>query len=540
MGVRDTTTTPMLEYAIAVPKFQPVPFSETVLSIVDRYRHGLFALLVLIYLAGFNGQWRLEPDSALYLTIGRNLAEGRGYTYHGMANRLAFPGPPLLFAGTFKLSGGSSLLLPLVVMLLMGAVALALTYRLFLLHAGRPTAVLVTFGLGISRLFYRYCFELLSDMPFLLGVMAFLAGFEAVFYARERGWASGPRGTVSEPASPPAPRWFDWALLIGGLALAVIMRPAMWALLVAIVCAVAWSVVRGKVRWPVVLVMILAVAAAGFAFWRLDPRHHGAAHTMGDYEEALFEVKFQHMSALIHQSLFEYLPRLFEASLSQALFGCRLGAGLNTLAGIAILVMGLSLGWRRPLWALWIVMTVVMVLIVVKPLDRYFLEVLPLLVYGWWRGIRWINRQIPGVWGNRIFLGLFLLGGATNLFRTGEFVIEQRWVPFRQHYKEGRFASTDRVVRLIDQNVKPGDWVLAPPKFGRILTFLTQRYVTEPTADTRFDLSKETVYVLEPLSDPVEEWLDRSHTRLSPPIGSGIRSRGDSVNWDLRRAEPGP
>ena len=66
--------------------------------------------------------------------------------------------------------------------------------------------MLLTFGVGISRLFYRYCFELLSDMPFLFGVMAFLVGFEAVFY----------RSDPVHPDRPAKVAWYDWCCLLAG------------------------------------------------------------------------------------------------------------------------------------------------------------------------------------------------------------------------------------------------------------------------------------------------------------------------------------
>ena len=113
---------------------------------------------------------------------------------------------------------------------ILGLATLALTYRLFLLHTGRPTAVIITFGLGLTRLFYRYCFELLSDLPFLMGVMAFLAGYEAVF---------------SRSHQSRRPRWYDWALLLGGLLIAIAMRPAMWGLLMTVAVTLIWSLLRG-------------------------------------------------------------------------------------------------------------------------------------------------------------------------------------------------------------------------------------------------------------------------------------------------------
>src|SRR5689334_3360797 len=73
----------------AAPATKSLP--EQILAFVDVRRRWLLIGVLALYLLGFNGQWRLEPDSALYLTIGRNLAEGRGYTYHGVSHHLAYP-----------------------------------------------------------------------------------------------------------------------------------------------------------------------------------------------------------------------------------------------------------------------------------------------------------------------------------------------------------------------------------------------------------------------------------------------------------------
>src|SRR6478672_2948307 len=121
-SVPPSTPTP----AIAAPGAQALP--DRILAFVDAHRRSLLIGVLTLYLLGFNGQWRLEPDSALYLTIGRNLAEGRGYTYHGDHHHLAYPGLPWLFAATFKVFGVDTLLPAHVIILLCGAAALALTY----------------------------------------------------------------------------------------------------------------------------------------------------------------------------------------------------------------------------------------------------------------------------------------------------------------------------------------------------------------------------------------------------------------------------
>src|SRR4051794_38090377 len=75
-----------------------VPLPQCLLNWSDAHRRKLFVAVLALYLLAFNGQWRVDADSALYLTLGRNLAEGRGYTYHGLPHSLAYPGMPWLLA----------------------------------------------------------------------------------------------------------------------------------------------------------------------------------------------------------------------------------------------------------------------------------------------------------------------------------------------------------------------------------------------------------------------------------------------------------
>jgi hypothetical protein len=546
MDVRTSTpAAPVVEYAPRPASPSPEPsaatLSDRVLALADRHRRKLLVVLLFIYLLGFNAQWRVEPDSALYLTVGRNLAEGHGYTFHGQPHHLAYPGLPLLFSGIFKLFGSGTLVPSLVIMLLIGAATLALTYRLFYLFAGRPTAVLMTFGVGISRLFYRYCFELLSDMPFLLGVMAFLAGFEAIFHRRSDRNDSGGDGGA-HPA-----KWFDWLLLIGGLATAIAMRPSMWALLLATVLALAWSTIRGGFRWKQAIPLGLAVLAAGVVFWKFDPRRSGHA-AMGDYEDALVEFAIGHVGTLIHNLFFINIPKLFQATLSQTLFGARLGPGLSDLAGVGVVLVCATMLRDRPLWFLWVAMTFVMMLVAIEPLDRYFLEALPLMVFAWWRGIRWLNHRLPQMrfggrrvsraWADWIFAGLFILGGTVNLMRVGGFVVEQRRPHFLNSYKEGRYASSKQVARLLHDRVDPHGWVLATPKFARILTFLSHRNVVGPREPVDLDPSREPVFVLQPIDDLVRERLDEAQIRIGAQVGPEIQSKYDPEPWRLRKAEP--
>src|SRR4051812_2019865 len=288
-----------------------VDWPQHLLAWVDDHRKILFAALTVFYVLSFNGHWRMEPDSALYLTLGRNVAQGLGYTYHGQPHRLAYPGLPWLFAGLFKLFGTKSVLPHLIVMPLLGLAALALCYRLFLLHTGRAVAVLVTLTLGVSRTFYRYNFELLSEVPFLLGVLAFLVGWESILHQRREQKQPNDDPTRAKP------RWFDWLFLFGGLAVAIVTRPTMWSLLLAAGAALPFWALEKPLRWRRVAIVLLAggvaVASAGYYL-----RHAISA----GYEHDLAS---RSRSELLQLALTQTGPDLLQPTGFEALFGFDIG-----------------------------------------------------------------------------------------------------------------------------------------------------------------------------------------------------------------------
>ena len=405
-----------------------------------------------------SGGWNA---TAPYLTLGRNLAEGRGYTYQGHPHHLAMFGTPMIFAARLQGVRRRPDVAALVLMLLMGFTTLALTYRLFLLHGGRPTAVLMTVGLGATRLFYRYCFELLSDMPFLLGVMAFLAGYEAVACA-----GKGRR--------PPTPKMVQLALLLGGLAIVMVTRPTRWVLVLAIVLSSAWAAIRArKRRMPGLRHVALALAAIvlAAAFMHFDFRRGHAA--MPEYEDDLIHNTSTHFAGLVRQAVAENVPELCESTLAKVLFGCPIGPGLNTLAAILVVGLGVWLLRYRMLWGLWVLGTIAM-LLVFKPLDRYVLEVLPLLVFAWWSCLRKLHAKLPPRWADLVLLGL-LMAACTNLARLGQMVVEQRRVPFLEHYHSGRYASLPDIGKLLRRETPPNAAILVGSKEGRVIAWVGRR-----------------------------------------------------------------
>jgi hypothetical protein len=547
--------------------FRSARIADLLLAWAESYRRWIFAALVVLYVAGFNGQWRLEPDSALYLSIGRNIAEGNGYTYHGKSHRLAYPGLPVIFAGLSKVAGDRTLLAALVLMPLLGLATLAMVYRLLLLHGDRATAVLVTFGVGISRLFYSYSFELRTDLPFLLGVMAFLVGYEAIF-SRRNG------DEPADDAAPAArPRWFDWGFLLGGLILAVTTRPAMWALVFAVVASLLWLARRGRVsaRWGQLAVAV-AVVATVVVFYVRDPRHadrddpNVPGSTTYIEEDRMFDLRLERIRAMAATAAGN-LWETFDHAITKAAFGVSFAPGVDTVLAVVVMAFAVALARRRVLWALWVLTTLGIVLLIPRPLDRYFLPVLPLLVYGWWRGLRWINLhpRLTAPRANALFLGLFLVGAAPNFVRTLGFIKEQQTRPFLLHYKEGRYASADAAALMIRRNTPGGTdlkspdtaWVLVGPKFARILTFLSGRYCLEPDSGAAIDPRLHPVYALEP-SDPtpdmlveerqgrpkrptVKQWLEQRQFLLDPQPQDSVPNKDPDAKgpWRLHRVLPG-
>ena len=513
----------------------PSDLPGRLLAFVDAHRRKLFVVVAALYLLAFNGQWRLDADSALYLTIGRSLAEGRGFTYHGLPHTLAYPGMPWLFAGLFKVFGGYALAAADVVMLGCAFATLALVYRLFLLHTGRPTAVLMTVALALSRTFFRYSFELLSDVPFLLGVSAFLVGCEAIFYRR---------GNEADERVAPRPRfrWYDVALLVGGLAVAMVTRPTMWALLAAVVVVLALSLFRRPLRWRWLAAgaAVAATAAVALAvmFHRLG----------GDYERVFIDA-MNNPGEVTRVMLSQNLPDLLHPSAAEAVFGVDWGhlkrgnvIPLGAVPSLLLMAAGVALVRRRLLWGVWVAMSVVMMLVTLVEV-RYFLQVLPLLLYGWWLLLvaadRALGRRLgrgPMPWLAALPVAVFVATVGVNAGRCVYLAVEQRSVPFLESYRRGRYAMVPELTKLLETQTPPGAWVLVPERqLGRILTFTSRRHAVEPGPVTQLNPDLQTVYVLEPLESDVRAWMPLLRMGTGEPVGPAVRGRRGK-QWQLHKA----
>jgi hypothetical protein len=422
---------------------------------IARYRHFFFGFLLVLFLLGFNGQWRIGHDSAIYRGLAANIAAGKGYVFGDWATHQAYPGLPYLLAGIQKLCGvdiealrpqGAMVLVgrridttvSILVMLAMALAALIVTYRLIRMHYPQWVAVCITFGLGINSWFLELSNSLLTDVPFLLGLVAALYGWELLKRA-----ARARQGAVA------------LALIVPGLALAGTMRPMFWVLGLAWALVCLWALVRGDRRrfHLVSLTVLLAVWATLIVF---DPRHPRGFHPLaGGYEREMLDLlpdAHHTLGQRVYQALRDEMPVAF---FGEQMSPLSIPASLVALASCALLLR------RHPLWAL-IVFITFSVTLVLSAESRYYLMVVPMMLLGWLLMLSGIARRLPPRWG-LVVLGLGLaVVTFNNLSADVGFVVEQRATPFAQKYARGKYVPLLKMADLIRARVGDEERVLAP------------------------------------------------------------------------------
>jgi 4-amino-4-deoxy-L-arabinose transferase-like glycosyltransferase len=467
-------------------------FTDALLPWVESKRWWLWGFVVICYLSAFNGQWRPQPDAALYLSIGRNIAEGRGYTYLGRPNAVAYPGWPVFIAGAFKVFGSDSLLPVNILITLIALLTVALVYRLVWIHSGRPTAVIVAVGTALTKAFFVYGFELWSDMPFAMGVMAFLAGYE--------GAVQRPNRPV-ERLSLPARKCLDWGLLICGLMTAIAMRPTGWPLLVAVAITLVVDAIGRRIRWVTLAGLSTGFLAIAATFVSLSYR---SSHGFGDvYTHFVVDRLTGESSTSVLPALLANARSLFEWAASDILFQVRLGPYFNAIIGAIVLLLGFSLFRYRLLWGLWFCFLLATILAAQETLDRYFLPVLPLLVFAWWKAIVRTNRVGSLPMANLVCVYLLGFGMILNFTKDCGIIFQQRTRPFLTFYDRGTFEAVPEFARQLQKHTQPDAIVFACAPYSRVTAFLSRRYVTNPLeySFARAGSEKRPIYLIEPLDE---------------------------------------
>lgn len=468
--------------------------ATALLAWLDRQRWWLFSVMGLFYLSGFNLLWRVGSDSALYMTLARNLSEGEGYTFGGEPHTLVHPLLPWLLAGLWRVTG-VSFAVANAMMWLLTTGGLALWYRALGLRLGRPRAVAIVLMVAVAHAVFRYTFQILTDPLFFFGVAAVMAAYEGT---RQQGVG---RGRVAG----------ELMFFAGGMFVVVASRPFMWAMVGAVACVGLWHVGFGPKRWVHGVLLILTGMVLGL-FRMIDPRRNTVGTKPVGYEQGMTEQLFD-PGAFWTNLRHDALPTWFDSHACEATLGIELGLPLNVVMGLVVLAMGLWVFRLRGLWGTFFLMTVG-VMFVHTPVVRYFMPLIPILAVGWFLAAERLLRTPRWYW-HWAAVAMLLLWVGPNLGRDIGFVIKQRATPFYEHYEDGMYQ---RLMTLADRqrDTLDADAVIVG-EHARKLTWYFDRTAVDathlvhgrhPTPLGRYVAEGRPIYLLAPVEDRALAELD--------------------------------
>jgi hypothetical protein len=426
---------------------------------IARYRKLLFIGIAVLYLIGFNGRWRLGRDTAEYRGLALNIADGKGYTFGFWAPKQVYPGLPYLLAGIEKWLGpehrkpslkedqrligpSAATTVSVLVMLAMAGLTLVVTYRLMRLHYATWIATTITCGVATNAIFISHANELLTDVPFLLGIVCALYGWDLL-----RRAPTLPKGIVAG------------VIAIAGVALAACMRPTFWVLAIAWVAVCIWGFIRGPRRfYGICLTILLAIGLARYGFHPLSG---------GREREARREIPLmlQQMPQQIYAILHDDIPA--------AVFGEQL-APASILASLLLLGSGYLLFRRHPLWTLLVYGTVGATLLMSTE-SRYYMMVLPIFLLGWLVMTCALAARLSRKWGELVLLASLALVTLNNLSASVSFFVEQRSSNFLKAHRKGEFVPVLAMCEQIRKHVKHDQKVIGPS--GAVMSVFSGRHV---------------------------------------------------------------
>ncbi len=208
----------------------------------------LVLVTACVYLGNVPGIWNLHPDGGLYLSLGRSLARGEGYTYLGEPHVFALPGLPMILALAMKLGLGEIWQLNL----LFAFMALALCWGTWLLARLISNAVIANLSvlfLALADTTLYWSRFILTEIPFMLASVAALICI-TLAYRRDKLSVAWGCGGAS----------------LG--VLATLIRPNGVVLFAAFMAWLWLTVPKGMSRWKrCVLTAAFCVAALGPLTW---------------------------------------------------------------------------------------------------------------------------------------------------------------------------------------------------------------------------------------------------------------------------------
>lgn len=474
------------------------------LWVLDRWRGGCFAAVGLLYLAGLNGHWRITSDSAVYVQQARDWAAGSEPTPWLMQIGSTPPGLPWLIATVGTNGNELPGLAQALTMLLLAGLVLVLTYRLFIEHADRPTAVLMVVLLAGNRLFYEMSFNLLTELPFAVGLVLLLWGHERRLKRKDGLWLS--------------------LVMMGvGVAWMAAFRSVAAVVVAGYVLAEIIRVVARKDQRRLGLTIIGLAVAVAAAMWfassavRDDARIFGAvlqAKTSGGWGE-----------------VFRGFRGLMLHALPEAVFGQDVPWYLAWPLSFGVLAAGLLLVRARLLWGVLFGVMLLQWLVFLSD-ARYMLPFLPVVLYGGWRLVVGVLGRWAEPW-RRVGFGVVVLAvGGANVAGVVDVLLEQRSSDFYAAYQRGKYEPVLEMAALIQRETPEDAALVVTPRFAVELVVWSRRDLAGYDKTIR----RRPVFVVGSAEAAVaDEWISPK-ARLGPPLGRVVDPKHGEV-WELRRVE---
>ncbi len=414
-----------------------------------RWRFLFFAIVAVMVVLPFNGQWRIGLDSALYRGVAENLVAGRGYTFAGLRQTQIYPGLPFILAGFHKITASNTIWPALVLMNVCALLSMAGIYQLIRVRFPVWIAVVVTCGVGMNVKFIQQAHEIMTDMPFLLGVVAIMLGWE---------WLGKD--------APKRRTWIAIGLLVSGLILAAVMRPTFWVVALALILTCLWNLVRYREKRS--LIALSALVVVGISFAVCDPRVRGFNILQGGYEREFLSLTNNLVAQVSHNA-----PDLFGKEITETFFGetltlFALPVAVLILTGTVIVLV------LRPLWGLQ-VFILCGVMLMLSDAPRYLLMVLPTLWVGYVLILLYLTRWFRDVYRDWCLFVMFSLANFINIAGYTAFMYEQHHGDFQHTYRDGDFLRLQAMADVIREKV-PEEAVIIGPH-GNVLAYLSGRNV---------------------------------------------------------------
>ncbi len=414
-----------------------------------RFRWIYFVVMIVLLLVPFNGQWRMGLDSSLYRGLADNLAAGKGYIFADQPQKQAYPGLPVTMAMIQKITGSNSVVPVLVLMNLCALVTLWVIYQLILTRYPKWIAIVVTFGVAVNIKFAQQAQEIMTDMPFLLGCMTAMLGWEKL------GLSTSRKQTGRAIA-----------LLMLGMFLAAVMRPTFWVFALALVLTCLYNIIRNREKRSIIALVSMVIV--GIVFAATDPRVRGMNILQGGYERELLTHTSDLLTRVMHNA-----PKLFDKEITETFFNEPLWHFAIPITALLLIGAAMTIP-REPLWGLQVfILTGIM--LILSDVPRYYVMVLPTLWLGYVLVVLLITRWIPEYTRDWVIFCMIGAANCMNFYGIAMLAYEQHRSDFVANYRDGGYVPMIKMANLLKEKIPDRSIVIGP--HANLLTYLSGKNV---------------------------------------------------------------